>query len=125
MDYNATIDIGKNLTSLIERLAQAIGTTADRVFPWYVQQAQIEGFTTLIGFGVAIAILIPTVVIAVWRADYNSGNVASVVSAISGFALALTMFFGAFECTEAVRQVMNPNYYAMKMLTRDLGRLVK
>lgn len=45
MDLKASIDVGQNLTQLLEKLAKQIGTTADKVFPWYVGQSIIEGYT--------------------------------------------------------------------------------
>ena len=64
MDVNAKVDIGQNLTSLLERLAQQIGTTADKVFPWYVQQAYIEGVTTLVAVAVLLIASIVTLSIS-------------------------------------------------------------
>lgn len=42
---------------------------------------------------------------------------------ISGLVLLAVITFGTFEGVTAVRQLMNPNYYAMTMITRDIGRL--
>lgn len=41
---NTQIDVGKDIADLLEKLAQQIGTTVDKVFPWLITQAQIEGY---------------------------------------------------------------------------------
>lgn len=125
MKVEASVDIGSNLTSLLERLAQQIGTTVDKVYPWYVQQAYLEGVTTI------VAILAFIVVCAVafgfglrWAMkahDFHEGHAAACV--IPAIALAATLLIAALEGTTAVRKIMNPNFYAMQMLTADIGRL--
>jgi hypothetical protein len=129
MKVEATVDIGGNLTSLLERLAQQIGTTADKVFPWYVQQAYVEGVSTLLALAVVVPILVVIVSLAtrkpMWTGKYeNEPTIALFVSAAAGAMLLFTVIIGTIESVDAVRKVMNPNYYAMKMITRDLGQLV-
>lgn len=87
MDINASVDIGKNLTGLIEKLAAQIGTTADKVYPWYVQQAYLEGVTTLVTIAIVIPILSITFALAVrsklWSGQYeNQPTVAFFVSGV-------------------------------------------
>lgn len=124
MDINAKIDVGNNVTALVEKLAGQIGTTADKVFPWYVQQAQVEGWTTIMALAVALVVFGFVFVILVWKADYEKGNAPAVLSVISGIALAFTVAGVFFDGTEAVRKIQNPSYYAMTMMTRDIGRMV-
>jgi hypothetical protein len=125
MDVN--VDVGKNLTSLLERLAEQIGTTADKVFPWYVQQAYLEGATTFVG--IAFFLLLSSVLFiwSVKKADFSGGDLNNRY-AIIFVASCVMSFFSligtAFEGIEAARKMLNPNYYAMSMLTRDVGRMV-
>ena len=120
-----TVDAGPNITSMLERLAQQIGTTADMVFPWYVNQAHLEGITTLIGLGIAWSLFICLISIGLWKGDFEKGNryaTITVISCVLGF---FTLVGSAFEGADAARKIMNPNYYAVKMLTYDLGRLTR
>jgi len=48
MEANVSVDVGQNITGLLEKLAVQMGTTVDKVFPWYVNQAYIEGCTTIL-----------------------------------------------------------------------------
>jgi hypothetical protein len=129
MKVEATVDVGNNLTSLLERLAQQIGTTADKVFPWYVQQAYVEGVTTL----AALAIVIPALAViftAAVRSKHWTGKYEEqptfpfFASIVSGVLLCVSLVIGTIEGTLAARKMMNPNYYAMGSITRDIGRLV-
>ena len=43
MDANVSIDLGKNMTMLVQQLASQIGVMADKVFPWYIKQSVLEG----------------------------------------------------------------------------------
>lgn len=123
METNASVDIGNNLTSLLERLAQQIGTTVDQVFPWYVNQAHIEGMTTLLFLGASYLIFIPTFVIALVKSDFNDANKATFITTGMGVALVFTLLGTAMEAPDAVRKLLNPNYYAVKMITRDIGNM--
>lgn len=125
MKVEASVDIGNNLTSLLERLAQQIGTTADKVFPWYVHQAYLEGVTTLAVIGIFLLIAVPVFIVSVRKYDPDGRdmNGAWVACVISGFCLAFTLLIGGIEGADAARKIMNPNYYAMQMFMRDIGRL--
>ena len=126
MDIKASIDVGQNITAMLERLAAQIGTTADKVFPWYVQQAHNEGVTALIAIAV-IFFIVGTAFLVSLVALLIKERVAEIVvgiCVISGFSLLIAVPIGAIEGVEAARKLMNPNYYAMTMMTRDIGRLV-
>src|SRR5687767_11456912 len=98
---DVSVDIGKNLTSLLERLAQQIGTTVDKIYPWYVQQAYNEGVTAL--FGITVVFLLSVTILAVGLfLTYTSANrdtreVGGGVCFASGCVLILTVIIGSFE----------------------------
>ena len=127
MDINATVDVGDNITSMLERLAGQLGTTADKVFPWYVEQSVLQGWTTLIAIGAALVVFSIVFAISFPKAKFSYGqeNKAMVVSIASGIAMSISVLAVFMEGLDAVRQIKNPNYYAMKMLTQDIGRLVR
>lgn len=122
---NVELDVGPNITSMLERLAEQLGTTADKVFPWYVNQAQIEGLTTLIGIAAFLVMSAAVFCAMAWKADYQKGNVPAIVSIPAGIILFFSVLAVPAEGIDAVRKMMNPNYYAMTMLTKDIGRMVK
>jgi hypothetical protein len=119
------LDIGKNLTGLLERLAGQIGTTADKVFPWYVQQAYLEGLTALVGVALAVTIAASLFFWSFKRANFNDeGNHFAPLCIGSGISLAVSIVAVFIVGIESTRKLINPNYYAMQMLTHDIGRMV-
>jgi hypothetical protein len=126
MDVNAKIDIGSNLTSLLERLAQQIGTTADKVFPWYVQQAYLDGVVSIVAWAVVFSVSLLAVTCGVLRGEWKygePGNLAAVLTILGGGCLVVSVALGMLGGSGAVTKVLNPQYHAMQMLTRDVGRL--
>lgn len=124
MEINASIDVGDNITGMLERLAAQIGTTADKVFPWYAQQAILEGVTALAFLGFFWIVFIVALAISFRKADFDDGNRYAVVTAIAGIGIFFCMVGTVIDGADSVRKIMNPNYYAMKMMTQDIGRLV-
>ena len=120
------IDVGPNVTSMLERLAEQIGVTADKVFPWYVQQAYLEGVTTLVTFAIIYLVLL---IFGIWfwrKADFTKydWNVTALGAIIVTFITLFVSIPASIEGVKAARQILNPNYYAMKMLTYDIGKMV-
>ena len=121
---NVSVDVGSNITSLIERLAAQIGTTADKVFPWYVQQSYIEGMTGLIAGFVGLFLALLAIGVGFRKADFDNGNRYAVISIAGATLLFMVSLVGLMSGPDAVTKVMNPNYHAMKMMTRDIGKMV-
>ena len=123
MEVTAKVDVGENLTSLLERLAQQIGTTADKVFPWYVEQAYLQGVTTLVVLVFALVLFGVVFVLALRKADWNEGGIAAVLSIVSGVALLITLGGALLSGPIQVRKMMNPNFYAIQMIVEDIGKM--
>jgi len=71
------IDVGHNIVNLVTGLANQIGTTADKVFPWYVQQQYIEGvfFVTILALIFFVSVFS---CLFSWKgADFEHGNTKS------------------------------------------------
>lgn len=119
------IDIGNRMAELLQALASKIGTTADRVFPWYIKQQVIEAKAAII---IIIMIFIASLLgicFSFKKADFDEGNRYCVILAISGFAFVVCLIIAAAGGTQIITQLMNPEYHAFHKLTRDLGRLLK
>ena len=119
------IDVGKNMTEFIEKLAHQIGTTADKVFPWYVKQSVLEGYIFL-----AVMLSVLTVGLALFLvnirilySDKSSVDKRDVYSVI-GAVLTLIAFGGLFVGgMNAITSIVNPNYHAMRALIHDISKL--
>lgn len=126
MKVEATVDVGDNLTGMLEKLAHQLGTTVDKVYPWYVQQATNEGVTALVAvsfvFLMSITFLIVGLILT-GSEHHDRRDIGGGIAFFAGIFLLLSVVLGTIEGVNSVRKFMNPNYYAMKMLTRDIGRL--
>lgn len=122
------IDSGSNITSALERLAQGIGTTVDQVFPWYVEQAVLNGTWTLTALFLSLLFALVCIMTSINKADWSgrtgSFNRYTILNLIGMVALVLTLFVGALSTVPAIKMIKNPNYYALRMLTNDISIMV-
>ena len=126
MEIDTTIDIGKNMTELLEKLAVNIGTTADKIFPWYLNQQLIEGILFIIILLSLSIICLSVAYIFHKKSDYSKNywqftEYVALVSFIFGVLFCFSLAAGS---TTAISQIFNPEYYAFKILTKDLSRLL-
>ena len=125
MDANVSVDVGKNVMELLEKLAVQIGTTADKVFPWYVKQQVIEGWMWLGISGGAIVISSIIAYCSLKKAEWKGGfNVFAYISIASCLSFLLATVFLVFGVMAAVTQIVNPEYYALKSLTSDMSKFL-
>lgn len=126
MDANVTIDAGKNITALIEKLASQIGVTAKEIFPWYVNQSILEGYT-FIGMLIVFTLISSALLIfGYYKSNkFEDENWGIIVSIAGGMILFCCLFAGALETSSAISQIYNPNYHAMKNITYDIGKMIK
>lgn len=120
----ASVDIGKNITELLEKLANQIGTTADKVFPWYVTQQVIEGFSRITSSGIALLIGILLVVLSYKKADWDKGNKDSILVVIGSIIAGVAFLIFIISLPLSIAQIINPQYYALKSITYDMSLLL-
>lgn len=125
MEAKVSLDTGENITKLLEKLANQIGTTVDKVFPWYVKQAIIEGYTFFIVLG--ITLIIGSVVVLVTRKEAifkeYEWNFYATVNLIGYIILGINIAILAFGAGYNIAKIINPEYHAMSDITNQLGRL--
>lgn len=120
----AGVDIGDNLTQLLEKLAHQIGTTADKVFPWYVQQQILSGIVGLIWTAVIFAIGLFLYRAAINKAEWSDYNRYTFFSVVGVVIMSLAFICIMFNTEDSIKQIMNPNYYALKAMTNDMAKLL-
>lgn len=121
----ASVDIGDNITHLLGKLADKIGTTADQVYPWYVTQQALEGYGHLLAFFLVFVIAIPIFLFTVKKADPIRENKELFMAVISGVIAGIASLIFITNLTSIITDIFNPNLGAFKSLTRDMSRLVK
>lgn len=118
-----TVDVGKNVLALIEKLATQIGTTVDQVFPWFVAQASIEGW---------MMIFVPIVSIVVFgilfyflfnRANRTRDEGDSILAMLVGIVFAISVIVSFFSIPNGAMRVLNPNFYAMQELSNTVRNM--
>lgn len=123
MDANVTLDVGKNITGLIQQLAAQIGVTADKIFPLYVKQTIITGYTHL--SLTLILFFIPLILGAFLykKADFDNGNGPCVIFIICCIVLVLDIISLVFGLPTMIGQINNPEYFATQELIHDISML--
>lgn len=142
MDVKTTVDVGQNtkelleqgggaISRIIEELAKTLGMTVDRIFPYYVKQAVIEGYVGLIawaGFQI-VSLIIAGVALKLYfvfdekgHDDARIGAAAACVIALIIFAIALIV--GAAQMSTWVSMIKNPEYAAIHQLINDASKLL-
>lgn len=104
-------DIGTQLNTVIDNLANKLGVAADKVWPMLIRQAHVDGAKYIIGFIVfgIIAAILWAIGIHAWR----DGNEEVCGWCIAG-AFVITFFWlGVLVFGGWVTAVWNPEYYAL------------
>lgn len=119
------LDIGKNMIDLMEKLANQIGTTLDKVYPWFVRQQIIEGLCWIVIPSLLIFLFLILLKKNFRKADWDDMNINALVSVLS---ITLILIFGILlliKLPNFLPQILNPNYYAIQDMSTMIGRLVK
>lgn len=119
----ASLDVGENVTALLEKLAHQIGTTADQVFPWYVKQSVLEGWLFLACISAAVIVALTIFIPSFKKADFGTENKYAIFAAISGMILSIVILVLLMGVSWAVTSISNPNYHAIKAIVADLSKL--
>ena len=127
MDANVTIDVGNNVTKMLEALASKIGITVEQIYPMYVKQAVISGWTT-IGVVVGLVTLFSIITtILMLSGKYSKDSESKEGFFVCGTVMfAITVFviiIGSFETAGAIKKINNPEYYATKEIISEIQRL--
>ena len=121
---NLEIDVGARIAEILGSLANKIGTTANKVFPWYVKQQVLEGWSSI--FVILVVSLISSVCAlkTFKKADFDENVKETTIFVISViiFVICLVLFSASF--TTLLTQITNPEYHALGQLTRDMGNLI-
>jgi hypothetical protein len=101
-------------TEYIDSIAQSLGVAAEHVYGILVRQQIADGVTTLIIFGVLLAVFGTVVGVSLKKANWSEDDVYCYVALFGGIALAFIFVIGCFESAGAIKQLINPEYYAIK-----------
>ncbi|MBU2263233.1 hypothetical protein KJ750_01040 [Patescibacteria group bacterium] len=143
MDVKATVDVGQNtkellesaggtVSKLIEELANTLGMTVEKIFPYYIKQAYIKGLTWLISWSIfEIVVLLITLIslklIFVYdkRDEEDFATAAGIVCIISLIVFVIGVGVGAYNMADWIAMIKNPQYLAIQSLISDAGKLIR
>jgi len=117
------LDVGQNLTELLQRLAEKIGTTTDKIFPWYVKQQVLEGYTSIV---IILSLLTASIMIMAYnykKANWSDSgfNQHSTITLAGSLVAVMIIFALILNGSEYITQILNPNYHALHNLLKDLS----
>lgn len=130
------IDVGERLAGLLEKFAQQIGTTADKVFPWFVKQQYMEGCMYLAAHAAAVVLLFSA---ALWgfitmlkeekKRKLNPGEdtgdreiAGNIAFCFCGFLFVCVLGAFCYYVPSYLTKILNPEYHAVKAILSGLGR---
>lgn len=118
-----SVEISSNVIKLIRDLADQIGTTVDKIFPWYVQQQQLQGGIFLFITTSCLIMGLVGFLKFVKTADFNKGNADSFLVVIFAIISTLSVVMFVANGVNAITQLVNPNYHAVHALIKDFSNL--
>lgn len=125
MDANVTLDVGSNITDLITKLATQVGVTADKVFPWYVKEAQIEGYTFVAMITVCSILFSLMFFIGIMKDKFTGETPYAFASLFGGLGLFVCVTLFSMGLSSAINKIYNPEKAAMSNLIYDLSKFSK
>ncbi|MEH7521716.1 hypothetical protein V7149_00315 [Bacillus sp. JJ1503] len=109
-------------TQYIEAMAAKLGVAAEHVYGLMVRQQIADGVVAIVGYLAFLAIGIAIILIARKYADYKDGNMATVIVLFgTPLFMIFALLFGAFDVLTAIKQLINPEYYAIKEILDALS----
>lgn len=105
-----------DIKQYIDELAQSLGVAAEHVYEILVRQQISDGIITIIATSLVWAALATAFYKAVKRDDFYEGKVTVtfIIGVASGVGIFFALIIGSFESIAAVKQLINPEYYAIR-----------
>lgn len=105
-----------DIKQYIDELAQSLGVAAEHVYELLVRQQISDGIVTIIATTLIWVVLATAFYKAVKRDDFYESKVTVtfIIGVASGVGIFFALIIGSFESIAAVKQLINPEYYAIR-----------
>lgn len=113
----------QEITALLQQLTQQIGTTVDTIFPWYVQQAQMSAWATLVTLLIVIIGSTCLISIFAYLGKKTDEELFMASSVISFILLMIALLVSALASVDIYTGITNPEYHAVHKLLMDLSQI--
>jgi uncharacterized membrane protein len=137
---NASVDIGKNTkdllqsggekaTEILEKLSKALGTTVEKVFPYYVKQKKYEGiyYTAGIIFSIVLLFIMTIFLYKQFlkkeKENSDSYTTFGVFTIIVFIIFLFTSIVGLCQIPSWMVQIQNPEFEAIQQIVIDAKNL--
>lgn len=121
---NLNVDLGENVLHLLEEFSKTIGTTADKVFPWFVTKQLVDGYVSLILPLVIVLVCFIIVKINIKKTDWDTVNIHNILVVVGIAVSAITFICFVSTISDSISSILAPQYGATKDLIYTLSRLV-
>jgi hypothetical protein len=122
-----TVDVGDNTINAIDKLANKLGMTGEKVYPYYVKQVKSEAIIDLLAVVSLLTILSAIIAFSTWslmKSKYGSNAaVAGIVAPSLLFVIVLVI--GMCTLSKTITKITNPEYAAVHQIMEDLKGVVK
>lgn len=129
------LDLGKNMTDLLQQLAAAMGTTIENLFPYYCQAVATEAMMKVIGCSVAFVLscflcatfsyALITVKLDKPETQETANIILTIASAIFAIAALLCFIVFIMHSPTWFAQWHSPESFAVQRLFQDIALLTK
>ena len=127
MDANVSVDLGKNTTELLEKLAQSLGMTVEKIFPYYVKQQVVEAYTYI---SISLAFFLIGVILFTmgycWgqKHKWDEEHILDYIFAVGGgIVLVGGTIATAVNTHIGIPKILNPEYHAIHQIIADIALL--
>lgn len=124
-----SVDIGSNISNLLEKLAVTIGTTVNDLYPYYVTKVKTEALANMLALGIAdffgLIVVIIGVVLYMKYYDtcgkwYDIGVISAVIGSVFLF---FAVFFSFVTLPSLYTQYINPVPYAISDMAKSVQKI--
>ena len=142
VNVSATVDVGDNakellqhggtaVAKIVEQLATTLGTTTEKIFPYYVKQAHLRGLVqTVVWAGFEVLFLFALIIAAAVGGyfhehkggDSNETGACFIAGFIVFVIFGIGIVVGAFNLTDWITLIINPEYNAVSTLMKEAAQ---
>lgn len=109
--------VGK-VSEYIDAIAAKLGVAAEHVYDVLIRQQMVDGVTTLISYAVALPLIGLAIKLLYKKSDKYDLNVFGILAIIMSCVFIFFFICGFVDCSDAVKKLANPEYYAIKEIIK-------
>lgn len=109
--------VGK-VSEYIDAIAAKLGVAAEHVYDVLLRQQVVDGVTTLVSYAVALPLIALSIRFLYKKSDKYDLNIFGILAIVMSVVFGLFLICGFVDCSDAVKKLANPEYYAIKEIIK-------